>query len=62
MVGVERTLKDGRECHPRKKSRGMRKLETKVVRWLGSDVGERVGGDDDKEFGKILVVSKGIKN
>ena len=34
------------------------RMETKVVRWLGSDVGERVGGDDDKEFGKILVVSK----
>ena len=37
------------------------RMETKVVRWLDSDVGERVGGDDDKEFGKILVVSKGIK-
>ena len=28
------------------------------MRWLDSDVGERVGGDDDKEFEKILVVSK----
>lgn len=37
-------------------------MPMEVMRWLGSDVGERVGGDDDKEFGKILVVSKGIKN